>query len=209
VRAVLLLVDSGGGEFAGVEELADEIREARTRKPIVAHCASRMESAAFWIGAQASKVFATGTAKVGAIGVVHERGLISVPGKRSLAFRRNPSREPLSNEEREAVQAACDAAHERFVASVMLGRRCGYIRAAAMGDGRVYVGAEAQRRGFVDGICSRVDAVRITLDLARARGVAAGASQPQHNTNQTRQSPRTSRDDETETDAAQQENEDA
>ena len=48
----MLDVDSPGGSVYGIAELADEIRAARGRKPIVAVANSVAASAAYWIGTQ-------------------------------------------------------------------------------------------------------------------------------------------------------------
>src|SRR5687768_9303091 len=51
-RAIVLEFDSPGGEVYGVDELATEIRQARSVKPIVAAVNSLSASAAYYLAAQ-------------------------------------------------------------------------------------------------------------------------------------------------------------
>src|SRR6266496_532991 len=58
-HSIVLAIDSPGGQVSGVQLLAREIFDARSKKPIVAVTDSMMASAAYWIGSAASKVSIT------------------------------------------------------------------------------------------------------------------------------------------------------
>lgn len=70
VFAILLNIDSPGGEANGVSEFADQIAAARGRKPIVAYVGGLGASAAYWIASAADEVVAGDTALLGSIGTV-------------------------------------------------------------------------------------------------------------------------------------------
>ncbi len=70
VRAILLDVDSPGGEAAGVFDLADLVFEARALKPIWAIADEAAFSAAYAIASAAERVIVPRTGGVGSIGVV-------------------------------------------------------------------------------------------------------------------------------------------
>jgi len=74
VGAIVIDVDSPGGQVSGVDELARKIYDARGQKPIVAVSNHLMASAAYWIGTAADEVVVSPSAEVGSIGVfaVHE-----------------------------------------------------------------------------------------------------------------------------------------
>lgn len=74
VSAIVLNVDSPGGNVHGIQALADEIYKARGTKPIVAQVNSTMASAAYWIGSAADEIVMTPGAQAGSIGVytVHQ-----------------------------------------------------------------------------------------------------------------------------------------
>src|SRR5690606_13893161 len=69
IGAILLMIDSPGGEATGINELADTIYAARSRKPIVAYIEGYGASAAYWIASAADLVVIDDTALVGSIGV--------------------------------------------------------------------------------------------------------------------------------------------
>lgn len=69
-KAILLQIDSPGGEVAGAFQLAEQIRAARDRKPIHAVASDLAASAAYLIASAATTIAAPPTAMVGSIGVV-------------------------------------------------------------------------------------------------------------------------------------------
>ena len=68
-RAILLDIDSPGGQTHGAFELSDLIHAARGSKPIYACADDMAASAAYLIASAADKVYVTGTGAVGSIGV--------------------------------------------------------------------------------------------------------------------------------------------
>jgi signal peptide peptidase SppA len=69
VKAVVFNVDSPGGTVSGVPEMAEEIFEARSQKPIIAVANTMAASAAYWLASAASRVVVTPSGSVGSIGV--------------------------------------------------------------------------------------------------------------------------------------------
>ena len=70
IDAILLEIDSPGGEAAGAFDLADKIYAARGSKPVWAIANDSAFSAAYAIGSAADKLFLTRTGGVGSIGVL-------------------------------------------------------------------------------------------------------------------------------------------
>jgi signal peptide peptidase SppA len=70
IGAIVLQIDSPGGNVAGTPEVARKIFEARGKgKAIIAQADSLMASAAYYIGAAADEIVANPSAEVGSIGV--------------------------------------------------------------------------------------------------------------------------------------------
>jgi len=69
VRAILLNIDSPGGEANGVAEFAEMVYQARGQKPIWAYVGGTGASAAYWIAMAADRIVAHETAMLGSIGV--------------------------------------------------------------------------------------------------------------------------------------------
>lgn len=70
VHAVILDLDSGGGEASGVVALGRQLRALRGRKRVVAVVNDMACSAAFWIAAQANEIVVSETSAVGSIGAL-------------------------------------------------------------------------------------------------------------------------------------------
>lgn len=70
VRALVLDVDSPGGDATGINELSDLIFQARGQKPLKAYVGGMGASAAYWIASAAEEVVVDDTAQLGSVGVV-------------------------------------------------------------------------------------------------------------------------------------------
>lgn len=68
VKAIMLDVNSPGGDAYGVSELAEYIAEINSKKPVHAYVAGQSASAAYWLTSAAGNITAHKTAFVGSIG---------------------------------------------------------------------------------------------------------------------------------------------
>ena len=163
VKSVLFVVDSPGGTVAGTEELAEAVFNARKVKTVTAYASDMCASAAYWIAAQAGKVYANATATVGSIGVyavnvdlsrmyrnegVEVDVIKSAPGKGSGI--RGTQWTP---DQRADLQREIDALGAEFVGAVGRARPAAVIAA----DGRCYTAREGLSLGLVDGITTLSD----------------------------------------------------
>jgi signal peptide peptidase SppA len=179
VSAIVIDVDSPGGQTDLVAELAAEIRDARGVKPIVANANTLCCSAAYWIACQADQLYATMTAKVGSIGVycVHEdySGAFAQEGITPTIISAGKHKtdgnmyEPLAKDAESDLQARIDATYDLFVADVAAGRGITEDRVRnGYGEGRWLDPKAALAEGMIEGI--------ETLD-ATIRRVAQQAAQ--------------------------------
>lgn len=132
VDAILLEIDSNGGEAAGVMDLANKIAAADKRKPTWAVANEGAFSAAYWIAAASGRVSAPESGMVGSIGVVMmhvdqsikdaKSGIVYTPifaGERKVDF---SAHAPLSDAAMEIAQTEVDRVYDLFVAGVVAGR---------------------------------------------------------------------------------------
>ena len=175
VAAIVIDVDSPGGQVPGVEELSRQIFEARGCKPIVAVANYMMASAAYWIGSAADKVVASPSASVGSIGVymMHEDvskalemegvtvSLISA-GKYKVE---GNGYEPLSDATRTALQERVDAVYARFAGAVAQNRGVSVETVqAGFGEGRCVSAEDAVALGMADEVGTLEDVIEDLLD---------------------------------------------
>jgi ClpP class serine protease len=154
VDAIVLEIDSPGGQAAGIGELSAMIREGTKRKPIVAYASAHACSAAYWIAAACSEVVAAPTAILGSIGVV-----LAYPtkgdGKKSVEFvsSQSPNKRPDPSTEkgRSEVQRTVDDLASLFIGAVADYRGTTVEAVEAnFGQGGLQVGQRAVDSGMAD-----------------------------------------------------------
>lgn len=165
IKSVLLHMDSApGGTVAGAFELVDRIRKVKAAgKPVFAHGSDQMTSAGYLFGAACDRITANRNCVVGSIGVrahlvdtsqkMEKAGIKVIPiasGKYKAAGLPGT---PVTDEQIAEFQREINGLNEEFVADVSKGRGLHPQTIKAM-EARCYVGAEAQAKGLIDGICS-------------------------------------------------------
>lgn len=164
VHAVLLDVDSPGGQVAGTFDLADKIFEARGQgKVIWAVANDDAFSAAYALGSAADRLFVTRTGGVGSIGVIavhvefskmDERVGLTLTAIFSGARKNDYSdAEPLNAKAHELLQAEVDRLREIFVETVARNRglKAGAVRGTEAG---LFYGPQGPDNDFADGVAS-------------------------------------------------------
>ena len=162
VKSILLDIDSPGGTTGGVAELSDMIYSARGRKPIVAFANGQMDSAAYWIGSAADKVYASKGAEFGSIGVYsvvsdysvanHNAGLkreIIKAGKYKAAG--HPDKH-MTEDDEAAIQDEVNAYYSLFVDAVKRNRNMSNETVSKVATGKVFIGNKGIDTGLIDGI---------------------------------------------------------
>ncbi len=156
VSAVLLQIDSPGGEVTGTAELAAMIEAAQ--KPVWAYVEGAAASAAYWIASAADKIITAPTSITGSIGV--QAGYTVKDGKPGeKAYRFVSSQSPLKNADpgseqgSAGIQRMVDDLAQVFIDSVARNRNTtAAVVLESFGQGAVFVAADAQKRGMIDGI---------------------------------------------------------
>jgi len=187
VAAILLDVDSPGGESGGVFDLADRIRAGMQVKPVWAVANDMAFSAAYALASAASRVFVARTGGVGSIGVIAMHIDQSVKdakdGVRYTAVfageRKNDlnPHEPISDEAHAVLKAEVDRVYDLFVETVARhrGLDADAVRAAEAG---LFFGPDAVAAGLADVVGGFDDALsQLTQSLSPLPTQVASASQ--------------------------------
>ena len=178
VQAILLAVDSPGGEVFGASELSDMVFNARGTKPIVAHVSGFGASAAYWIASAADEVVTSSTGILGSLGVCMS---VIVPGDepdlfgdREIEFvsSQSPDKhlDPTSKAGREQHQAIVDKLAGVFVADAARNR--GVAEATVLdrfGKGGTFIGTDAVAAGLADRVAT-FEATHAALIARTSRG---------------------------------------
>lgn len=154
VKAIVLNVDSPGGEASGINELADMVFAARGKKPIKAYVGGTAASAAYWIASAAEELVVDDTALLGSIGVVLEvavRKEADGVKRYTITSSNAPNKRPdIETEEgRAEIKKSIDALANVFVAKVARNLGAKADEVPAMADhGGLKVGADAVAAGL-------------------------------------------------------------
>jgi ClpP class serine protease len=157
ISAVLLSVDSPGGETNGIAEFSDMVYAARGIKPVWAYVSDLGASAAYWIASAAERIVVAQTAAIGSIGCV---AVFPDQGEdNSMAFVSSVSprkRVDLSTKSGRAdVQALVDTFGELFVGAVARNRGTTAERVVEdYGAGGLLIGEQAVEAGMVEAVGS-------------------------------------------------------
>ncbi|MFQ5460602.1 MAG: S49 family peptidase [Anaerolineae bacterium] len=159
VRAVVLDIDSPGGEVNGIAELADQVHAARDVKPVVAYVSGMAASGGYWIASAAREIVTAETGELGSIGVAAVyadtserdqakgvREIVTVSGQSP-----DKNRPPTDDRGRELLQRRVDDLAAVFVAKVARNR--GVSEETVLSDfgrGAVLVGRAAIEAGLAD-----------------------------------------------------------
>jgi protease-4 len=194
VKAVLLKVDSPGGEVLASDDIYRALKDfqARSRKPVVASMGSLAASGGYYISSPCRWIVANELTITGSIGVImsswNYRGLMDKVGVLPQTFKSGKykdmlsgSREPdsITPEEKAMLQALIDETFAKFKGVVQEGRGQAYDKNKDTkdkgrplsddwqdyADGRVLSGSEALKLGFVDQLGGFDDAVERAKNL--------------------------------------------
>jgi signal peptide peptidase SppA len=184
VRAVLLEIDSSGGEAGGVFDLAQRLRQLAqsSGKPLWAIADEAALSAAYAIACAADRLWLTRTAEVGSIGVVAihvDESVADAKAGLNYTFLHAGAHKvdghphaPLPAPVAADIQSDIEQLHEQFI-SLVAGFRRLTPEAIRDTEARVYRGEAAIQAGLADQIGTRSEALAA---LQRQLAMSAGRS---------------------------------
>ncbi len=195
VKAVLLRVDSPGGEVLASDEIYRALVnfQKSSRKPVVTSMGDLAASGGYYISSASRWIVANEMTITGSIGVImhtwNYRGLMDKVGVAPMVFKSGKFKDMLSGErstneipaeERVMVQSLIEETYARFTNVVAQGRSMAHEKNEQEGrnlandwseyaDGRVLSGSKAFELGFVDELGNFDDAVKRARELAGIR----------------------------------------
>lgn len=161
IKAVVMSVDSPGGEITASDVIYNELRRFSRKKPVVYFMNSIGASGAYYAACGASWVMCNETTFTGSIGVIistlNYRELFGKVGLQSVVFKSgkfkdmlNGARE-LTPEESAYVQGLVMQSYDKFVGIVAKARRLDEAALrSGVADGRILSGVDAYRAKLVD-----------------------------------------------------------
>ncbi|MEM9530535.1 MAG: signal peptide peptidase SppA, partial [Pseudomonadota bacterium] len=177
VKALVLRVDSPGGEVLPSEQIRREIELTRAAGiPVVVSMSSVAASGGYWISMSANEIWANPATVTGSIGIF---GLLTTfprtlekigvytdgVGTTNIAGALRADR-PLGANISDIIQQIIEDGYERFIGKVAQARDMTPEAVDRIARGRVWSGQQARDRGLVDNLGGLTDAITSAAELA-------------------------------------------
>ena len=183
VKAVIISIDSPGGEVNAADEIYRRILAFRqkTNRPVIALMKSMATSGGYYVAAACDKIIAGDMTLTGSIGVIissyNVTGLLDKIGVKGEVYKSGEMKDMLSPtkertpEEKKIVQDLVQECYVKFATIVSNSRKIPLekITKGPIGDGRVYHGTKALSYGMIDKIGYLEDAVALCENMARVQ----------------------------------------
>ena len=179
VKAIVLRVNSPGGEVTASDIMYAAVKQAAKVKPVVVYMDSIAASGGYYISCGATRIVASETTLTGSIGVIMEslsyHGLFDKVGLGMNTFTSGPFKDslngarPMRVDEKVYVQGLVDGMYDRFLTIVSEGRHLpkDALR-KGVADGRVVSGGDALKAKLVDQVGYIEDAYKLARELGKA-----------------------------------------
>lgn len=181
VKAVVVRINSGGGDAYASEQMWHQMSELRKVKPVVVSMGDYAASGAYYMSAPASWIVAqpnTLTGSIGIFAVIPDlSGLVTtklgvrfdeVKTNRNSTFGNLMAR-PFNAEEKAMLQASVNRGYSLFRQRVAEGRRLPVESVEKIAQGRVWLATDALNIKLVDQLGGIDDAVKKAAQLAKLK----------------------------------------
>ncbi|HEV3098262.1 MAG TPA: signal peptide peptidase SppA [Candidatus Udaeobacter sp.] len=179
VKAIVLEIDSPGGEVTASDAIYSALVKVRARKPVVVYMDSLAASGGYYVSCGGKFLMASDTTITGSIGVIIQtlnyEQLFNKIGLASVVFKSGKFKDmlngarPITPEERELVQSFIMKTYDKFLGIVAKERNLpadGLRNTIA--DGRILSGKDAFEHKLIDGLGELEDAFGKAKELGNA-----------------------------------------
>src|SRR5437667_7408008 len=179
VKAIVLEIDSPGGEVTASDAIYNAVVKTRARKPVVVYMESLAASGGYYVSCGGKYLMANETTITGSIGVIIQtlnyEQLFNKVGLAAVVFKSGKFKDllngarPITPEEREFVQNFVMKTYDKFLGIVAKERNLpadGLRNSIA--DGRIFSGREALENKLIDGVGQIEDAYAKAKQLGGA-----------------------------------------
>ncbi|MBR2184196.1 MAG: signal peptide peptidase SppA [Prevotella sp.] len=180
IKAVVIRINSGGGDAFASEEIWHSVMTLKDKKPVVVSMGSMTASGAYYLSSGASWIVAQPTTLTGSIGIF---GLLPdvtelMQSKLGIKFDKVITNKhadyasaltarPLSAEEEAMLQQSVNRGYELFCKRVSDGRKIPVDQVKTVAEGRVWIAADAKSHKLVDEIGGLKNAIDKAAKLAK------------------------------------------
>ena len=187
VKAIVLRVDSPGGDAMASDYIAEAMKNAKRKKPVIVSQGYVAASGGYWLSMNADTIVAAPSTITGSIGVIggwiYNKGLkeslgmstdfVKIGAHADLGFGFRlpfiglgiPDRN-LTPEERTRAEYFIKTLYKQFVEKVSLGRHKSFVEIDSIAQGRIWSGIDGKQNGLVDVLGGLETAINIAKERA-------------------------------------------
>lgn len=179
VKAIVLRIDSPGGNALTSDLIWREIELTKKVKPVVVSMGNYAASGGYYIACNANKIFAENNTITGSIGVFGILPNFTVIANRyginteQVRTHENASDYspfvPLDEKFKAVTLESIEHVYKTFVVHVAEGRKMTFAQVDAIAQGRVWTGSDAVKIGLVDKIGGLDDAINEAAAIAKIK----------------------------------------
>ena len=179
VKAVVLRINSGGGDAYPSEQIWRAVKELNKKKPVVVSMGGMAASGAYYMSMGAQYIMAQPTTLTGSIGIFGALPDFSdlmtkklgfkydeVKTNRNSAYASAGMSRPWSAEEITTMQNYVNRGYNLFRKRVAEGRKMSTEQVEKIAQGRVWLGTDAKNIKLIDGFGGLSDAIDKAAELA-------------------------------------------
>ena len=179
VKAVVLRINSGGGDAYASEQIWRAVKELNKKKPVVVSMGGMAASGAYYMSMGAQYIMAQPTTLTGSIGIFGALPDFSdlmtkklgfkydeVKTNRNSAYTSAGMSRPWSAEEIATMQNYVNRGYSLFRKRVAEGRKMSTEQVEKIAQGRVWLGTDAKNIKLIDGFGGLSDAIDKAAELA-------------------------------------------
>ena len=179
VKAVVLRINSGGGDAYASEQIWRAVKELNKKKPVVVSMGGMAASGAYYMSMGAQYIMAQPTTLTGSIGIFGALPDFSdlmtkklgfkydeVKTNRNSAYASAGMSRPWSAEEITTIQNYVNRGYNLFRKRVAEGRKMSTEQVEKIAQGRVWLGTDAKNIKLIDGFGGLSDAIDKAAELA-------------------------------------------
>jgi len=179
VKAIVLEIDSPGGEVTASDAIYSALVKVRARKPVVVYMDSLAASGGYYVSCGGKFLMASETTITGSIGVIIQtlnyEQLFNKVGLASVVFKSGKFKDmlngarPITPEERDLVQSFIMKTYDKFLGIVAKERNLpADLLRNTIADGRILSGKDAYEHKLIDGLGELDDAFGKAKELGNA-----------------------------------------
>lgn len=175
VKAIILRVDSPGGDGIASDDIYRAVVKAREKKTVIVSMGSLAASGGYYVSSHGAKVFANHTTLTGSIGVISQVPFLYELFQKYDVYTKSFNRGSFSEyfniyaepkpEAEKMLNDALNTFYDGFIKRIAEGRKLTEEEVRLVAQGRIWTGKQAKERKLIDEFGSLYDAIQYAKQI--------------------------------------------